>query len=244
MTIGGKIRAAVLAVGLASAPVGAWAKDAAKIAVTPASTEALLIIKTEALPPAPSFKTAYRLGLSVYDPVSQSMKGGPYGGKAVFEAQPKKFVNGYLMLTVKPGTWVFQDFSQQDSWALCFQDDSRQFTVGAGEVVYLGEFNARAHARDLQTIAVGTGRARTTGFEHFFDFITAPRLAPIREAELAAVRATLAARVPNTTAPVRAAVYSPARFGTGSDLFGMSRICGGYYTGKAKPKSDLPPIDK
>lgn len=238
MVEGSRIWAGVVAAVLASMSASALAKDAAKIAVTPASKDALLVIKTEALPPAPTFKTAYRLGLSVYDPENQSMKGGPYGGKAVFEAQPKKFVNGYLMLTVKPGTWVFQDYSQQDSWALCFQDDSRQFTVGAGEVVYLGEFDARAHARDLQNIAVGTGRARTTSFEHFFDHITAPRIAPIGEAGLAAVRATLAARVPNTTAPVRAAVYSPARFGTGRDLFGMSRICGGYYTGKAKPKAE------
>lgn len=238
MAKGGRIGVGIVAAMLASAPAGALAKDAAKIAVTPASKDALLVIKTEALPPAPTFKTAYRLGLSVYDPENQSMKGGPYGGKAVFEAQPKKFVNGYLMLTVKPGTWVFQDYSQQDSWALCFQDDSRQFTVGAGEVVYLGEFDARAHARDLQNIAVGTGRARTTSFEHFFDHITAPRIAPVSETGLAAVRATLAARVPNTTAPVRAAVYSPARFGTGRDLFGMSRICGGYYAGKAKPKAE------
>lgn len=238
MTVEARMWMAVLAAVLASAPAGAAAKDAAKIAVTPTSKDALLVIKTEALPPAPTFKTAYRLGLSVYDPENQSMKGGPYGGKAVFQAQPKKFVNGYLMLTVKPGTWVFQDFSQQDNWALCFQDDSRQFTVGAGEVVYLGEFDARAHARDLRNIAVGTGRASTTSFEHFFDHIAAPRIAPIGEAELDAVRATLAARVPGTTAPVRAAVYSPARFGTGSDLFGMSRVCGGYYTGKAKPKAE------
>lgn len=226
------------AVAMLTAPIGAFAQDTAKIAVTAVSKDALLIIKAPALKPAPSFKSAYKLGLSVYDPENQSMKGGPYGGKAVFEAQPKKFVNGYLMLAVKPGTWVFQDFSQQDSWALCFQDDSRQFTVSAGEVVYLGEFDARAHARDLQNIAVGTGRARTTSFEHFFDHITPPRIAPIGEAELDAVRATLAARAPKTTAPLRAAVYSPARFGTGRDLFGMSRICGGYYTGKAKPKAD------
>lgn len=228
----------IAAVAMLTAPIAVFAQDTAKIAVTAVSKDALLIIKAPALKPAPSFKSAYKLSLSVYDPDDQSMNGGPYGGKAVFEAQPKKFVNGYLMLTVKPGTWVFKDFSQQDSWALCFQDDSRQFTVNAGEIVYLGKFDARAHARELQNIAVGTGRATTKSFEHFFDFISAPRIAPISESELDAVRATLAARAPKTTAPLRAAVYSPARFGTGRNLFGMSRICGGYYTGKAKPKSE------
>lgn len=220
------------------AAVPASANYAAKIAVNSTSKDALIIIKTPSLPPAPTFKTAYRLGLSVYDPINQEIRGGPWGGKATFQAQPKKFVDGYLMLTVKPGIWVYKDFSQQDFWALCFQDSSLQFDVKAGEVVYLGAFDALAHARDLQITAIQTGRTSTKGFEHFFDNIAAPRLAPISDDDLTNVRAVLAANAPKTTAPVRAAVYRPARFGTGSDLFGLSRICGGYHTGKAKPKAE------
>ncbi len=237
MRVYGVLGAAVAGAMLVAA-MPAIANDAAKIAVTATSKDALIVIKTPSLPPAPTYKTAYRLGLSVYDPENQAMKGGPWGGKATFQAQPKKFVEGYLMLTVKPGTWVYQDFSQQDFWSLCFQDASWQFDVKAGEVVYLGAFDAVAHARDLQLTAVLTGRTSTKGVEHFFDNIAAPRLAPIGEGDLANVRAILAANAPKTTAPVRAAVYSPARFGTGSDLFGLSRICGGYHTGKAKPKAD------
>jgi hypothetical protein len=232
------VLAAALAGAMMLAALPASANDAAKIAVTATSKDALIIIKTPSLPPAPTFKTAYRLGLSVYDPENQAMKGGPWGGKATFQAQPKKFVEGYLMLTVKPGIWVYQDFSQQDLWALCFQDSSLQFDVKAGEVVYLGAFDAAAHARDLQITAIRTGRTSTKSFEHFFDNIPAPRLAPVSEGDLANVRAVLAANAPKTTAPVRAAIYSPARFGTGSDLFGLSRICGGYHTGKAKPKAE------
>lgn len=230
------ILAAALAAALSAAAVPAHAQATAKIAVTPESKEALVIVRAPAMPPAPTFKTAYRLGLSVYDPEKQAMKGGPFGGKAVFQAQPKKFVDGYLLMTVKPGTWVFQDFSMQDRWALCFQDASLQFDVKAGEVVYLGDFDAQAHAIDLQRTAIMTGRTSTQGFEHFFDGIAAPRLAPPTEADLAAVRAALAANAPKTTAPVRPATFTPARFGTGSDLFGLSRVCGGYYTGKAKPQ--------
>jgi hypothetical protein len=234
---GNPVLAAVLTGAMLVAATPASAHDAAKIAITATSKDALIIIKTPSLPPAPTFKTAYRLGLSVYDAENQAMKGGPWGGKATFQAQPKKFVEGYLMLTVKPGTWVYQDFSQQDFWALCFQDSSLQFDVKAGEVVYLGAFDAAAHARDLQLTAIRTGRTSTKSIEHFFDNITAPRLAPISEGDLANVRVVLAANAPKTTAPLRAAVYSPARFGTGSDLFGMSRNCGGYYTGKAKAKA-------
>lgn len=233
-----RILTAVLAGAMLVAALPAAAKDSAKIAVTATSKDALIVIKAPAIPPAPTFKTAYRLGLSVYDSENKAMKGGPWGGKAIFQAQPKKFVDGYLLLTIKPGTWVYQDFSQQDFWALCFQDSSLQFDVKAGEVVYLGEFDAVTHSRDLQFTAINTGRTSTKSVEHFFDNIAAPRLAPISEDELGKVRAMLAANAPNTTAPARAAVYSPARFGTGRDLFGMTRICGGYYTGKAKAKAD------
>ena len=232
------ILTAVLAGTMLVTATPAAAKDSAKIAVTATSKDALIIIKAPAIPPAPTFKTAYRLGLSVYDPENNAMKGGPWGGKAVFQAQPKKFVDGYLLLTVKPGTWVYQDFSQQDFWALCFQDSSLQFDVKAGEVVYLGEFDAAAHSRDLQFTAIKTGRTSTQSVEHFFDNVAAPRLAPISDDELGKVRAMLAANAPNTTATARAAIYSPARFGTGRDLFGMTRICGGYYTGKAKAKAE------
>jgi hypothetical protein len=237
-----KVSKIILGLALAGAQLTggapASAKDAAKIAISSTSKDALIIIKTPSLPPAPTFKTAYRLGLSVYDPQNEAMKGGPWGGKAVFQAQPKKFVDGYLMLTVKPGTWVFQDFSMQDLWALCFNGNSLQFDVAAGEVVYLGSFDATAHAKELMLIATMTGRTSTKTFEHFFDTVAAPRIVPGTENEIADMRTLLAVHAPRTTAPVRGATFKPARFGTGSDLFGMSRVCGGYYTGKAKPKAD------
>jgi hypothetical protein len=73
--------------------------------------------------------------------------------------------------------------------------------------------------------------------------VTPPTLAPIDEAQLAAVAAMVKTRMPKTTAAPRAVQFAPARFGTGHDLFGMRRICGGYYQGKAKGTPAQPPAN-
>lgn len=215
----------------------ASAAKPAEIAITPSSPGAVLILKAPNLPQAPTFRTAYRLALHSYDPAEQKMVGGPFGGGALFQARPKDFVDGYLILEVKPGTYAFESFSQQDYWALCFNGGSYRFTVKPGEVLYLGEFDAAAHAVELQTLAVTSGRTSTRNSNpvHFFDTVTPPIFAPADEAAMSAVAAMVKARMPRTTVAPKAAALTPARFGTGKDLFGLQRICGGYYQGKAKP---------
>ena len=117
--------------------------------------------------------------------------------------------------------------------------DSVQFTIRPGEVVYLGDFDAHFHVAELEQMAISTGRTRLRqgNLAHFFDGVTPPRLKPGTEVDLPQVAAVLRAAMPKTTVAPTLATFSPARFGTGRDLFGLQRICGGYYTGKAKPKS-------
>jgi len=231
------LHSALAATLIAFAAAPAAAAKPADIAIAADSPGAVLILKAPDLPPAPTFRTAYRLALQSYDPAEQKMVGGPFGAGALFQARPKDFVDGYLILEVKPGTYAFQSFSQQDYWALCFNGGSFQFKVRPGEVLYLGAFDAAAHAIELQTLAVSSGRTSTRNSNpvHFFDTVTPPLLAPADEAGLAAVAAMMKARMPKTTVAPKAAVLTPARFGTGRDLFGLQRICGGYYQGKAKP---------
>ena len=218
---------------IAAAP--ATAKDAAKIAIRPESQDAAIIIKTDDLPPPPGYKTSYRINLQVYDPEAKTMRGGPFGGQATIAARPKAFVGGYLVVDLKPGTYAFRDFSRQDFWALCFNEASLQFTVKAGEVLYLGELDSKRLLTELVRLAVSTGQVRTRGKPvHFFDGVSPPSFAPVDEAGLAAAAAMMKARMPQTTVAPKAATFAPARFGTGSDLFGMSRICGGYYQKRAK----------
>jgi hypothetical protein len=229
------IVAATLAAALPAAP--ATAAKPAEIAVTPQSADAAIILKAPMLGVAPGLKTAYRLYLHTYDPHEQKMVGGAFGGGAVFEAKPKNFADGYLVVAVKPGTYAFQSFYQQDYWGLCFNGGSLAFTVKPGEVLYLGAFDALKYAAELQGLAISNHQTSTRGQAvEYFDTVTPPALSAVDDADLAAVAAMMRSRMPNTTVAPRAALLSPARFGTGRDLFGLSRICGGYYQGKAKAK--------
>ncbi len=226
------------AVCLALATSAAATQKAEKIAVGPGSERGVVILKAPDIPISYPYQTGYRLTLRIYDAEHEAMKGGPYGGTATFDAKSSLFYDGYLVMDVKPGTYVISEFSRQDIWALCFHDSSVQFTVAAGEAVYLGELDAVAHVRELEQKAVSSGRVISHGEPmHFFDDITPPRLRLPAGSDLAAVQRMMQARMPKTTATPEAAVYQPARFGTGSDLFGINRICGGYWTGSAKPRA-------
>jgi hypothetical protein len=213
------------------------ARSADSYALDANAETALVVMKTDWWQPAPSMKSAFKLALSVFDPVEEKLRGKPFGGSVLFEAKQKKFVDGYLIAKIKPGRWVFQSYAQQDKWALCFNAMSLQFEVKPGEVVYLGEFDALRHRQQLTEQALQSGKVMLSGygFADFFDLAEGPRLRPIDEIQLAAVGEMLGRNAPLVTAPVRAAEYSPARFGTGSTLF-AERRCGGYFTTGAKDK--------
>lgn len=118
----GKMSALPLAAALSMASAAgapAAAKDVAKFAITPASADALIIVKTADVPHPPGYKTAWRMGLQAYDPAGQKVQSGPFGGQEVLASRPKSFVDGYLVEVMKPGTYVFRDFSRQDWWSLC-----------------------------------------------------------------------------------------------------------------------------
>lgn len=237
------VTARQLAIALAfyslSTPAAVYAETPDKLVLDQNSKTALVVIKTDWWQPAPSMKSAFRLILSTYDPAEEKLLGKPFGGSIAFEARKKNFTDGYLIVPIKPGRWVFQGYSQQDIWTLCFNAASQQFEVKAGEVVYLGEFDALSHRRQLTVEALRSGKMsiRGYGFADFFDLPGGPRFRAIDEAQLAAVREMIGRRSPRVTAPVRAAEYSPARFGTGSTLF-AERRCGGYFATSAKGKDD------
>lgn len=235
MTVHRGLSAALCLVLAGTAGAAGATQDPGKIAITPASPRAAIIIKAANLPVPPTYKTSYRIGLQVYDPAARTMRGGPFGGSETIAAKPKSFVDGYLVIDLKPGTYAFRDLSRQDFWALCFNDASLQFTVRPGEVVYLGELDVVKHVAELQRLATETGQLSTRGQPvHFFDGVSPPAFAPVDAAGLAAAAAMVRLRMPGTTVSPSAVRFTPARFGTGSDLFGLQRICGGYHQKRAK----------
>jgi hypothetical protein len=226
----GKLPLAALVFLAAAEP--AAAKEVEKIEIRADSADALLVFKANPVPVPSGYKTAWRMPIQGYDPVENKM----VGGLEILAGRPKSFVDGFLVERVKPGTYAFQSFSRQDYWALCFNGDSLQFTVKPGEVLYLGEFDAASHVMELERLTVATGRTTSRNSEpiHFFDTVSPPAFAPIDEAGLAAAAAMIKARMPGTNVAPKPASFSKARFGTGKDLFGLRRICGGYYQKKAK----------
>ena len=220
-------------------PAGAEAAKPDTLALTPDAQTALVVIKTASWKPAPNMKSAFKLVLSAYDPAAQKIVGGPYSGSVLIEARERNFAEGYLLAPIKPGRWVVQSYSQQDLWALCFNAASLQFDVKPGEVVYLGDFDALAHRRQLieRTVRTGKTSLRGVAFADFFDLPDSPRFAPVDGGQLDAVREMLGRQAPLVTAPVRAVEFAPAQFGTGSTLF-AERKCGGYFAVGAKAKSE------
>lgn len=232
------VLAAVLTVGGLSSPAMAEQK-AAKIAVTPGSDMAAIIFRAPDLPkPGGSYISSYKIGFKKYDAANEALQGGPFAGSLLMSARPSLFAGGYLVSDLKPGTYVVTELSRQDLWALCFHDSSVQFTVKPGEVLYLGDLDATFHVAELQRKAISSGklRLRQGSLAHFFDNVTPPKFMPGSAADLPAVAAMMKSAMPRTTVAPRLAQFQPARFGTGRDLFGLSRICGGYWSGKAKPK--------
>jgi hypothetical protein len=230
----------VAAILLAAAASSASAEQkAAKIAIAPGSEMGAIILKAPDLPkPIGGYISSYKIAFKKYDAANQSLDGGPYAGSLLLSARPSLFSQGYLVSDLKPGTYVVTEVSRQDLWALCFHDNSLQFTVKPGEVVYLGDFDAAFHMGELQQKAMAGHkmRLRQGNLAHFFDNVTPPRFTPGTEQDLPAVSEMMKSAMPKTSVAPQLAQFQPARFGTGRDLFGLSRICGGYYAGKAKPK--------
>ena len=137
----------------------AAAADPERIAITPQSSGGAIILKAALLPIPPGHRTSYRIGL-------QELRSGRAAddGRALWrqsdlpgaDAAPSS--TAIWFSTVRPGTYAFRDLSRQDFWALCFNEDSLQFTVRPGEVVYLGEMDVRRHVAELERMAIESGR--------------------------------------------------------------------------------------
>lgn len=217
-------------------------QKAEKIAIKPDSSRAAIVLKSRNLPvPNSNYQSAWKLNFEVYDPSQQAMQGGMLSGYEILSSKPNLFADGYLVMDLKPGTYVIRDFSRQDFWALCFHENSLQFTIRPGEILYMGEFDAVKHLTELTQYAVSRGNLRTSGrLMHYFDGVSPPTFSAVDDQGLEAAAAMVKARMPATTVAPTAVEFSPARFGTGSDAFGTNRVCGGYYNGKAKPTTSPP----
>lgn len=223
--------ALILALALA-APALAENKPE-KIAIAPDSEKAAIIMKAPWIDPPSDYSalSGYQLGISAFDPAEGQLKGSFFKGFRSLVSRRAFWRKGYLVSDIRPGTYAVMQFSRQDKWALCYHADTLQFTVRPGEVLYLGEFDARRHLAQLESMVIGSGQTSLNNIQvaHYFDGIERPAFGAVSESELAEVAAAMKTIMPRTTVSPTAVSFAPARFGTGSDAFGLQRVCGGYY---------------
>jgi hypothetical protein len=229
------MRASLLIAALLLTAAAPADKKPKGMVITPASAEGAIILR------APRMPIEYVIGISAYDPVERQLKSGTFsGGWADVEVKRMKEgrnASDYFVRKVKPGSYVFRAISQQSAWANCYHAKTFQFEVKPGEVLYLGAFDGATALMQLQENIVRSGRlsVQSGNVAHYFDDIPAPPLERADDAALAAAQAKLRADMPTITSPLRAAAIKPATFGTGRDLFGLQRICGGWHKKKGKP---------
>jgi hypothetical protein len=213
--------AAAMAVLLAA---GCASSDPGDLDLAAGAPDSILLLKAKVFP------AEYWLNLSSFDEsqgllTSSLLEGG--GGNFV-----SQYGQTYLAEKLKPGTYVFTGI-MQSAWTNCFQDGTWRFTVEPGTVLYLGEFDPAPALLDMQKKATARGETMSINNQLYFYFDNVPSPAfsfgADRSQALAQAQAYVQTQMPKVSAPVKLAEYAPAKFGTGTDAFGLKRVCGGYY---------------
>jgi hypothetical protein len=76
------------------------------------------------------------LDLSSYDPARHALT-----GRFVHLDLGSPSGRGFVWKEVDPGTYVLAGFYHKRTWGLCFTEDTRSFTIRAGERLYIGAFD-------------------------------------------------------------------------------------------------------
>ena len=208
-----------------------------RVTITPPSDRGAIVLRT------PRLKQDYVIGIAAYDPTTQVINGGLLGknGSITVHAANKKSAvepdSDLVIRDLKPGTYTVTNIAWQGFWSDCFYNNTVQFTVAAGQVVYLGTFAAPTALAELQRNARHSGQI--VSFHHqlyeYFEGVSAPIFFDGEDATaLARVAAWLKTASPGTVTPPVPVRFAPAKFGTGSSLFGQ-QLCVGYFSKPPKP---------
>lgn len=222
-------------VALALSLAAAAPATAALAKLTPQSDYGLIAVEVtpvEGLAPG----RAYSLNIARYSREEGRFTQNSFSGWAQFDKLGKEAGKTYYLRKTKPGTYGLLSVSLS-AWGTCFDGGSVVFDVQPGKVTFIGRYDASQNLGEV-TDAVRTGvLPRVTGanaLEYIFG-VSRPSLTP--PGEMAdwntGFGEWLKTAEPGVTGEVVAADLTPITFNTGTDAFGIQRICGGYY---AKPK--------
>lgn len=200
-----------------------------KMALAPDSKDGVILLRLVPVPPSKN----YSLSISPYDPAKGQLQGDLSNTGAYFDVL---FNQPYVAQTLSPGAYVLNSIGERVYWFACFQDGSYSFEVKPGEVLYLGTLDSSEVSAAITRHALTEGPSSASQPVYYFDGIPAPNIGfPEGKAQAqASAEDYVKTAMPKVTAPVRLAELKPAKFGTGHDLFGVKRVCGGYYKQPAK----------
>ena len=228
-------RALALLVACLVATAAAGTQNPTKIAITPGSPDAAILMLV------PILAAPYSIGFAPYDPVTRALGASKVGGRYDVEtpARPKSASPAeapevyYAMVSVLPGTYVVRDLSQQQRWSACYGRGTVSFSVAPGQIVYLGLIDTGRMIAQLQAVVLARpGDERLIGYEQrtYFEGFGPPAFRDTGDgAALAASAAWVKTRSPGTNVMPVAASFSPVKFGTGTDLFGIEKVCTGGH---------------
>jgi len=158
----------------------------------------------------------YTLRLNHFNPEQNTLNHG------VFDT-PRDFVGGgsdeptYVARVIDPGSYVITAVSQQRMWGMCFNKNTRQFTVHPGEAVFLGEFMPQKHLAKIQATASESGdTTRSVNNIEYYDADIPPQITSpgASTRDFLSAKKYEAQSLPDLHGRLMPVVYKPAQFAT------------------------------
>lgn len=224
--------------------VGAGAVSARPVTFTPSANNALIVIEAEPADDVMLRGASYMLGITAFAPDTHVLSNSNFHGWAGMSLGKNQHQRQYYLRTVAPGTYAFQAIGVQ-MWNVCFNGSTLAFTIRPGEALFLGRLDPHESLREIQ-FGVASGQMPKSGhrtdYFYLFDAPRPPLLAPENLGDWRpGLEAFLKSEHPGVTAQIQPAAYVETHFNTGRDLFGLQRVCGGYYAkGDAAPAAPPP----
>jgi hypothetical protein len=192
-----------------------YAHDAQSVQFADNEQDALILIRVEATD-VPSL-----LHITEYDEKNRTLAHGTPSRNNMVPIGPSDTPR-YMAKRMAPGSYAYSVLYHQTGWGACFQDDTRKFTVNAGEVVFLGDFQPAANFAQIEQLAVAHGDRTVSGPDPiiYYDHIIPPQITTptATSADFIAAQSYEAASMPWLHGRLRPVVYQTATFQPGHDL--------------------------
>lgn len=112
----------------------------------------------------------YRLHITRYDEQTGKLVGGSFDPASIYNdfSVINEAGKVYLAKRVNPGNYVFAALYHQLEWAACFAGGTREFSVNAGEAVFLGDLQPAINLQQIEQLAAEHHETTVIGLHTIF----------------------------------------------------------------------------